>query len=145
MKNGRTRRPAGRLAAVPRAVSLARTLGSGACGPSPPSKAEGPPSLRRLLSACLPVPCWKLVGPHLTRKLSFNIRSLFCLICCRQVTQSCPTLCDPVDCSPPGSSVHGILQAGILEWVAISSSRRPRDQTRVSCTAGGFFTAESLF
>ena len=38
------------------------------------------------------------------------------------VTQSCPTLCDPVDCSPPGSSVHGILQARILEWVAISSS-----------------------
>ena len=37
--------------------------------------------------------------------------------------QSCPTLCDPVDCSPPGSSVHGIFQARILEWVAISSSR----------------------
>ena len=45
-------------------------------------------------------------------------------------------LCDPVDCSPPGSSVHGILQARILEWVAISSSRgssRPRDGTYVSC------------
>ena len=41
----------------------------------------------------------------------------------REVTQSCPTLCDPVDCSPPGSSVHGILQARILEWVAISFSR----------------------
>ena len=39
------------------------------------------------------------------------------------VTQSCPTLCDPMDCSPPGSSVHGILQARILERVAISSSR----------------------
>ena len=37
-----------------------------------------------------------------------------------EVAQSCPTLCDPVDCSPPGSSVHGILQARILEWVAIS-------------------------
>ena len=37
-----------------------------------------------------------------------------------EVVQSCPILCDPVDCSPPGSSVHGILQAGILEWVAIS-------------------------
>ena len=36
--------------------------------------------------------------------------------------QSCPTLCDPMDCSPPGSSVPGILQARILEWVAISSS-----------------------
>ena len=43
---------------------------------------------------------------------------------------SCATLCDPVDCSPPGSSVHGILQAGILEWVAMPSSRgssQPRD------------------
>ena len=40
-----------------------------------------------------------------------------------KVTQSCLTLCDPVDCSPPGSSVHGILQARILEWVAISFSR----------------------
>ena len=40
-----------------------------------------------------------------------------------EVTQSCPTLCDPVDCSPPGSSVHGILQARVLEWVAISFSR----------------------
>ena len=39
-----------------------------------------------------------------------------------EVAQSCPTLCDPVDYSPPGSSVHGILQASILEWVAISFS-----------------------
>jgi len=52
--------------------------------------------------------------------------------------QSCPTLCKPIDCSPPGSSVHGILQARVLEWVAMSSSRRssrPRDGTWVSCTA----------
>ena len=40
-----------------------------------------------------------------------------------EVVQSCLTLCDPVDCSPPGSSIHGILQARILEWVAISFSR----------------------
>ena len=40
------------------------------------------------------------------------------------VTQSCLTLCDPMDCSPPGSSVHGILQARILEWVAIPFPRR---------------------
>ena len=39
------------------------------------------------------------------------------------VTQSCPTLCNPMDCSPPGSSVLGILQARILDWVAMSSSR----------------------
>ena len=41
------------------------------------------------------------------------------------VAQSCPTLCDPMDCSLPGSSVHGILQARILEWVAMPSSRGP--------------------
>ena len=59
-----------------------------------------------------------------------------------EVAQSCPTLCDPVDHSPPGSSVHGILQARILEWVAISFSRGsswPRDQTQVSCIAGRHF------
>ena len=39
------------------------------------------------------------------------------------LVQSCPTLCDPMDCSQPGSSVHGILQTGILEWVAISYSK----------------------
>ena len=47
-----------------------------------------------------------------------------------ELTQSCPTLCDPMDCSPLGSSVHGIFQARILEWVAISFSRgsfQPRD------------------
>ena len=59
------------------------------------------------------------------------------------VTQSCPTLCDPVDCSPPGSSVHGILQVRILERAATPFSRgsfRPRDQTWASCFAGRFFT-----
>ena len=58
------------------------------------------------------------------------------------IVQSCLTLCDPVDCSPPGSSVHGILQARILEWVAMPSSRgpsQPRDRTWVSCIAGRFF------
>ena len=52
-----------------------------------------------------------------------------------EVTQSCPTLCDPMDCSLPGSSVHGIFQAIALEWIAISFSRgssQPRDWTRVS-------------
>ena len=60
-----------------------------------------------------------------------------------EVTQSCPTLCDPMDCSLPGSSVHGIFQARILEWVAISFSRRssiPRDWTWVSCMVGRHFT-----
>ena len=59
------------------------------------------------------------------------------------VTLSCPTLCDPMDYSLPGFSVHRILQARILEWVAIPFSRRSsqlRDQTWVFCTAGRFFT-----
>ena len=55
---------------------------------------------------------------------------------CSSVAQSCPTLCDPMDCSPPGSSVHGISQARMLEWDAIASSRgsfQPRGGTCVSC------------
>ena len=65
---------------------------------------------------------------------------------CVLVAQSCPTLCDPMDCSPPGSFVHGILQARIVAWVTIPFSRgssRPTDQTHISCVsciAGGFFT-----
>ena len=58
------------------------------------------------------------------------------------VAQSCPTLCDPMNHRMPGSSVRGISQARILEWVAISLSRgfsQPRGRTRVSCIAGRFF------
>ena len=61
----------------------------------------------------------------------------------RLVAQSCPTLCDPMDWSLFGSSVRGILQARILEWVAISFSRGsslPRDRTHASDIAGKFFT-----
>ena len=60
------------------------------------------------------------------------------------VGQLCPTLWDPMDCSSPGSSVHGMLQARILEWVAIPffrGSSWPKDQTQVSHIAGRFFTA----
>ena len=77
------------------------------------------------------------------KKTTFLKIILYLCVCAYLVAQSCPTLCDPMDCSPPGSSVHGILQARILEWVAISFSRGsslPRDQTRVSCIAGRFFT-----
>ena len=62
-----------------------------------------------------------------------------------KLIQSCLTLCNPMDCSPPGSSVHGISQARILEWVAISFSRwssQPRDRASVSSVsfiAGRFF------
>ena len=58
--------------------------------------------------------------------------------CCFLVAQSCLTLCDRMDCSPPGSSVHGILQTRILEWVAMLSFRgssQPRDRTRISCVS----------
>ena len=61
------------------------------------------------------------------------------------LTQSCPTLRDPMACSPPGSSVHEILQARILEWVAIFSSKessRHRDRIHVSCVSCGVFTTE---
>ena len=57
-------------------------------------------------------------------------------VCARAHAQLCPTACYPIDCSPPGSSVYGILQARVLEWVAIPFSRgfsRPRDGTRVAC------------
>ena len=67
--------------------------------------------------------------------------TLLCM-CVYLVIQSCPTLCDPVDCAP-GSFIHGILQVRILEWVAISFSRgstQPRDRTLASCIASKFFT-----
>ena len=60
-----------------------------------------------------------------------------------EVAQSCLTLCDPMDCSLPGSSIHGIFQTRILKWVAISFSRESsqlRDKTQVSCIAGRLLT-----
>ena len=79
----------------------------------------------------------------LGRKAMTNLWVCVCVCVC-EVAQSCPTLCNPVDCSPPDSSVHRILQARILEWVAISFSRgssQPRDRSQISCVAGGFFTS----
>ena len=72
----------------------------------------------------------------LSRMYMFNFRE-------REVAQSCPTLCDPMGCSLPGSSVRGIIQARVLEWVAVSFSRRSsqsRDRTWVSRVAGRRFT-----
>ena len=68
---------------------------------------------------------------------------------CSSVTQSCPTLCDPMDCSLPGSSVHGIFQPRLLEWAATSDSRgssQPREGLKphllrlLHWQAGGLFT-----
>ena len=71
-------------------------------------------------------------------------------MCVCSVVWLCPILCNPMDINPPGSSVHGIFKARILEWVANSSSRRSswlRDRIHISCVCciiSGFFTAESL-
>ena len=62
----------------------------------------------------------RLAFPHLSDIYKSVTVSIFCE---SEVAQLCPTLCDPMDCSLPGSSVHGIFQARILEWVAISFSR----------------------
>ena len=62
-------------------------------------------------------------------------------------TKSCQTLCDPMDCSPPGFLVRGISQARMLEWIALSFSRgssQPGDRTRIFCIGKQFFTSESL-
>ena len=68
--------------------------------------------------------------------LSLGVLFFLTQLCvCVLVTQSCPTLCDPIDCSSSGSSVQGILQARILEWVSISFSRgssQPRNRTQIS-------------
>ena len=82
---------------------------------------------------------------------SSNSKTPLCVYCMRaKLLQSWPVLCDPIDCSPSGSSVHGILQPRMLEWVAMPSSggsSSPGDWTYVSyvsCIASGFFTAEPL-
>ena len=81
------------------------------------------------------VPFWwaELVKSEIHHMKSFTSIDVCCLS-----AKSCPTLCKPLDCSPPGSSVYGISQARILEWVTISFSRgslQPRDWTRISCVS----------
>ena len=86
----------------------------------------------------------KLDAPKQCEFLLFsNCLHLSWHLVCVSVAQLCLTLCESMACSLPDSSVHGVLQARILEWVAISSSRGsslPRDWSQVSCTAGRFFT-----
>ena len=80
-------------------------------------------------------------GQEWTREPSLSLHCVRRLYVCL-VTQSCSTPYNPINCSRPGSSVHGILQARILEWVATSFSRgssQPRNRICVSCTAGRFF------
>ena len=76
---------------------------------------------------------WKVIETRFTR--IGCLESFLCKVKWSEVTQLCPTLCNPMDCSLPGSSVHGIFQAIVLEWIAISLSRGsswPRDRTQVS-------------
>ena len=72
----------------------------------------------------------ELAPPPSSPSLVLNSGRCFTVVSESEVAQSCLTLCDPMDCSLPGSSIHGIFQTRILEWVAISFSRRssrPRD------------------
>ena len=74
-------------------------------------------------------------GNHPKGTAPLRVCVCVCVCVCAKSLQLCPTLCNPMECSPAGSSVHGILQAGILEWVAMPSSRGsscPRDQTHIS-------------
>ena len=111
--------------------------------PEPPGKPQntGVGGLT-LLQQIFPKPGTKLGSPafqvdslpaeHCQAPIKIKVLCCSCL-----VTKSCPTLCDLMVYSPPGSSVHGVLQARILEWVAIFFSRgssQPRDQSKVSCT-----------
>ena len=86
--------------------------------------------------------CSKFFPSYITftnLRTSYKWNHMVCTILCL----SCLPLCNPMDCSPWDSSVHGILQARILEWVAIPFSRgssQPKNWTQVSCIAGRFFT-----
>ena len=97
----------------------------------PPARISSSLFIRLLLSLCWPeASSWKYLNLD-----TWKVKVL--------VAQLCLTLCDPMDYSPPGPSVHGILQARILEWVVIPFSRgssQPRDLTQVSCIASRFFT-----
>ena len=106
--------PGDRWGAHPRAAEGSGTIGE---------------SNHRGRDPCKGTAGWSLQGVGLQRHAG---------VVCMLSHFSLPTLCDPMDCSPPGSSGHGVLQARILEWVAMPSSRgssRPRDQTLVSCVS----------
>ena len=82
---------------------------------------------------------WPVWGENLVEAVGEQNKGRVCV----KVAQSHLTLCNPMDCILPGPSVHGILQARILDWVAIPFSRgssQPRDRTQVSHIAGGFLT-----
>ena len=124
-------------------LTLKKTWALGALTPDITTTTLSPAIENLCKHCCLPSIAWYL---HPQIQLSID-----CVTLCMHAKslQSCLTLCDPLGCSPPGSSVQGILQARILEWVAMPSrgSSWFRDRTHVSyisCTnwgIGGFFTA----
>ena len=110
-----------------------------------------PVSSAAQMSRKLRNPCGCLSNTHLPFCLTPHTISLVSWVASAQlqvlVTQLCPTLCNLMDWSPTGSSVCGILQARILEWVPIPSSRGSywaRDWTHIFCIAGRFFTAWAI-
>ena len=131
---------------------IAVALGLGACVYSPPTAARRTlwrhhEITSQLLKATLPLPQVRPTSPCLAVLSHFRGVGMF-------VTLSlplCPSLCDPMDCSLPGSSVSGILLARILEWVAVPASRRsfrPRDWNCVSygsCIGRWFFTTNAIW
>ena len=120
-------------------ILQARTLGQGVV---PFSRGSSQPGIK---PEALASPA--LAGGFITTSATWEALSVkdVCLCVRALVTQWCLTLCDPLDCSPPGSSVHGILQARILEWVAISLLQGdlpdPGIEPVSPALAGGFFTS----
>ena len=119
--------------------------------PKAPSRICRDLGVTRCPRPCASKPLWEMSLDTPWHPLAFRASCLLgvalCggqnMCACVLVAQSCLTPCDSIGCSPPGSSVHGILQARILEWVAVPFSRgssQARDRTEVSCIAGRFFT-----
>ena len=102
----------------------------------------------KLMNNLQKIQWWKMADLIFQAKPAWilSLCSVTYYLCRSEVTQLCPSLCNPLDCNLPGSSVHGVFQAGVQEWVAISFSRgsfQSRDWTWVSCIAGRLFTVWS--
>ena len=103
----------------------------------------GGPASPEISQYLMPTGKWTEPGPGAKSYRGVCVCVRVCVHVCVLASQSCLTLCDPMDCSLPGFSVHGILLERILEWVAISFSRSsspPKDQSWISCIEGRFFT-----
>ena len=99
--------------------------------------------LSQMLAECFFICCLSSVMMMMMMMMTMMMMMCVCMCVCVLAAQLCLTLFEPMNCSLPGSSVHGILQARTLEWIAIPffrGSSPPRDRTQVSCIAGRFFT-----